>query len=137
MEIVVKDLSSLERGARELLAALPADARILAFDAPMGAGKTTLIGALCRLLGVDAAEISSPTFAIVNHYTAHGGDVYHFDLYRLEDTAQAIEDGLQELLYSGEWCMVEWPGNCPGLLPDDAVRITISVAPDGARVISF
>ncbi len=138
MEIIVKEITGLEQAARQLLAALPEGARVLAFHGGMGAGKTTFIAALARVLGVEEDEVNSPTFAIVNHYrTAGGEDIYHFDMYRLEDASQALDIGAEEYLDSGALCLVEWPENTPGLLPEDTVDITIEELPDGSRRISF
>lgn len=120
-----------------LLEALPPQARVLAFHGHMGAGKTTFIAALCHELGVAEDEVNSPTFAIVNVYEGSASEIYHFDLYRLRDEAQALDIGAEDYLYSGAWCLVEWPGNAPGILPPDTVHVTIEELPDGARKISM
>lgn len=97
--------------------------KVWAFHAPMGTGKTTFIRALCRVLGVDG-NTSSPTFAIVNQYmTMDTGIIYHMDWYRLKGEEEAIAAGVEEHLVSGSLCLVEWPENAPGLLPDDCLHI--------------
>ncbi|MFT4022945.1 MAG: tRNA (adenosine(37)-N6)-threonylcarbamoyltransferase complex ATPase subunit type 1 TsaE [Flavihumibacter sp.] len=93
---------------------------------PMGAGKTTLVHALCDALGVKDA-VSSPTFSIINEYGAGGSAIYHIDCYRLNSEAEAIDAGVEECLYSGAWCFVEWPEKIPGLLPPETRRMELSV----------
>lgn len=113
------------------------DRRIIAFDAPMGAGKTTLIKALCEEMGSNSI-VNSPTFAIVNDYELpDGNSVYHFDLYRLKNIGEAIDMGCEDYFYSGCFCFVEWPDVADAILPADTVRLTISVADDGTRTISI
>lgn len=101
------------------------------FEAPMGAGKTTFIHALCAHLQVTDA-VSSPTFAIVNEYRSPvAGTIYHMDWYRLKDEDEAIQAGVEDLLYSGKLCLVEWPNKAPGILPDKVLRI--SLEPEDAQ----
>lgn len=135
--ITIKSLSELESAARDFLAQV-GDHRLLAFEAPMGAGKTTFIAALCRVLGVDADAVSSPTFALVNEYRARGGEpVYHFDFYRIEHPSEALDIGFYEYVDSGCLCLMEWPENIEELLPDDTLRVRIKVAPDGTRTLNW
>ena len=102
----------------------------------MGAGKTTFTTAICRELGVRGDAVSSPTFAIVNEYRTSGGEsVYHFDFYRITREAEALDIGLYDYLDSGALCLMEWPENVEGLLPEETLKVHISVAPDGARTI--
>ena len=80
----------------------------------MGSGKTTFIHALCDVLGVTDA-VGSPTFSIINQYQmADGQTLYHLDLYRINDDEEAVQAGIEEVLYSGDYCMVEWPEKIPG-----------------------
>ncbi|MBR1631948.1 MAG: tRNA (adenosine(37)-N6)-threonylcarbamoyltransferase complex ATPase subunit type 1 TsaE [Paludibacteraceae bacterium] len=103
------------------------DRRVFAFNGQMGAGKTTLIKAVCERLGV-TDTVNSPTFAIVNVYASpRCGEIYHFDCYRLRNTAEAIDFGAEDYLYSGRLCFIEWPDRIAPLLPDDTVNVSISV----------
>jgi len=107
------------------------------FDAPMGAGKTTLIKAIARELGVTEMA-SSPTFSIVNEYcTGDDAPFFHFDLYRLKSEEEAYDMGLDEYFDSGTWCMVEWPEQAPGILPDSVHRITITILDENMRELKF
>jgi len=101
--------------------------KVWAFHAPMGAGKTTFIHALCEMMGVKS-PISSPTFAIINEYNSPvAGTIFHMDWYRLKDEEEAIQAGVEDALISGNICLVEWPEKAAGLLPDDTVTIFIEV----------
>ena len=134
--IRIQSIEGLAAAAREFLNGI-GDRRLVAFFAPMGAGKTTFITAICKTLGVSEDAISSPTFAIVNEYrTASGEPVYHFDFYRIEKLEEALDIGLYDYLDSGALCLMEWPENIEPLLPEDTLRISISVEPDGSRLIS-
>ena len=135
--IRIESTAGLETAAREFLAAV-GDRRLIAFFAPMGAGKTTFITAVCKVLGVREDAVSSPTFAIVNEYrTASGEPVYHFDFYRIEKLEEALDIGLYDYLDSGALCLMEWPENIEPLLPPDTLRVRISVGQDGSRLVSF
>ena len=103
----------------------------------MGSGKTTFIHALCDVLGVTDA-VGSPTFSIINQYQmADGQTLYHLDLYRINDDEEAVQAGVEEVLYSGDYCMVEWPDKIPGLLPDDALQLQIEPLNDTTRRITI
>jgi len=111
--------------------------RVFAFDAPMGAGKTTFIKHLCKEMGT-ADVVNSPTFAIVNVYDVeqpYRGEAYHFDCYRLKDIREAMDFGAEDYLYSGNYCFIEWPDIIAPLLPDDTVRVSIIPQPDGDRKV--
>jgi tRNA threonylcarbamoyladenosine biosynthesis protein TsaE len=109
--------------------------KIWAFYAVMGAGKTTFIHALCEELGVNAA-ISSPTFAIINEYkSVVAGTIFHMDWYRLKNEEEAVNAGVEDSLLSGQLCLVEWPENAAGLLPDDTFHIHIEVLDHETRRI--
>ena len=108
---------------------------VVAFFGPMGAGKTTLIREIVSQLGSDD-NVTSPTFAIVNQYSASEGvRICHFDFYRLDRPEEALDIGCEEYFYSGDICLVEWPEKIEGLLPADAMRVTIETDPcdDTAR----
>jgi len=121
--------------ARILLEEYPAD-RVFAFYGELGAGKTTLIQHLCRELGV-IDVVSSPTFAIVNEYrTAGGARVYHLDFYRIKSLEEAFDLGYEDYLFSGDYCLIEWPEKIENLLPSDFVNISITTdRSDHARII--
>ncbi len=111
--------------------------RVFAFDAPMGAGKTTFIKQLCNELGTSDV-VNSPTFAIVNVYdTPHDGEIYHFDCYRLKDIREAQDFGAEEYLYSGNICLIEWPDLIAPLLPEDTLYIHIRVSDNGDRILTI
>ena len=136
-QIQIAGLEDLERAAREFLEAI-GDATLVAFYAPMGAGKTTFTTAICKALGVQEDAISSPTFAIVNEYRGGAGQpIYHFDFYRIERPEEALDIGLYDYLDSGDLCLMEWPENIEGLLPDETLRVQIAVNPDGSRTVSW
>lgn len=136
-QINIPSLEAMPAAAQEFLAGIEGHS-LIAFCAPMGAGKTTFISALCRSLGVDADAVSSPTFAIVNEYrTATGESIYHFDFYRIEDGREALDIGLYEYLDSGCLCLMEWPENIAELLPEETVMVSIDVLEDGTRRLSW
>ena len=136
-QIQIAALEDLERAAREFLEAIGKNT-LIAFYAPMGAGKTTFTTAICKALGVQEDAISSPTFAIVNEYRGGAGQpIYHFDFYRIERPEEALDIGLYDYLDSGDLCLMEWPENIEGLLPDETLRVQIAVNPDGSRTVSW
>ena len=136
-QIVIPSLSEIDAAAEEFLRRT-AGHRLIAFHAAMGAGKTTFITALCRRMGVRSDAVSSPTFAIVNEYrTAAGDPVYQFDFYRIGKLGEALDIGLYDYLDSGALCLMEWPENVEALLPDETLPVTITVAPDGSRIVSW
>ncbi|MDE5574558.1 MAG: tRNA (adenosine(37)-N6)-threonylcarbamoyltransferase complex ATPase subunit type 1 TsaE [Bacteroidales bacterium] len=109
--------------------------RVFAFFAPMGAGKTTFIKALCDRLQV-SNRVVSPTFALINEYDSPQGAVYHFDFYRLKNIAEAYDIGTDEYLSSGCYCFLEWPQVMQEMLPLRYVAVDIKVdAETGARQI--
>ncbi|MBR4977987.1 MAG: tRNA (adenosine(37)-N6)-threonylcarbamoyltransferase complex ATPase subunit type 1 TsaE [Bacteroidales bacterium] len=135
-EVIIRDTADLDRAAAEFLEKI-GDNTLVAFFAPMGAGKTTFTTALCKVLGV-TDPVGSPTFAIVNEYLRADGDyMYHFDFYRINKLSEAIEIGLDDYLYSGCLCIMEWPENVEELLPEDTLRVTITVNPDLSRTLSW
>jgi tRNA threonylcarbamoyladenosine biosynthesis protein TsaE len=110
---------------------------VFALHGEMGAGKTTLIHALCEAIGVKDA-ITSPTFSIINQYkTAKGQTVYHMDLYRIKDENEAINAGIEDCLYSGNICLVEWPGKAPGIFPENTLHIRLSSVDENTRKLQI
>ena len=135
--IQIAGLEDLERAAREFLKEI-GDRTLVAFYAPMGAGKTTFTTAVCKVLGVQEDAVSSPTFAIVNEYrTADGNPLFHFDFYRIERLEEALDIGLYDYLDSGCLCLLEWPENIEDLLPEETLKVAINVNPDGSRTLSW
>ncbi len=136
-KIQIASLEDLGRAAKEFLQEI-GDDPLIAFYAPMGAGKTTFTTALCKELGVEEDAISSPTFAIVNEYRGRGGrPIFHFDFYRIEDPREALDIGLYDYLDSGYLCLMEWPENIEGLLPEETLKVQIAVQPDGSRTLCW
>ena len=135
-EITIQGIKDIDRAAEEFLRKI-GDRKLVAFFAPMGAGKTTFTTAICRALGV-TDPVGSPTFAIVNEYMrADGEPMYHFDFYRINKLSEAMDIGLDDYLYSGCLCIMEWPENIEELLPEDTRRVDILVNPDGSRTLSW
>ena len=128
--IEINSLDELDRVAEAVVESL--DGRtVVAFDAPIGAGKTTLISRIARYLGSED-DVTSPTFAIVNQYEG-SRTIYHFDMYRIERVEEALDFGSEEYLSSGELCLVEWPEKIEPLLPDDTMVVRIEILSDDAR----
>ena len=135
--LVINNLSEIDRAAQEFLKQT-GTGRIIAFYAPMGAGKTTFTTAICRALGVNADAVSSPTFAIVNEYrTASEEPLFHFDFYRITKPSEALDIGFYEYMDSGCTCIMEWPENIEELLPEETLKVSIEVRPDESRVVSW
>lgn len=134
--IIIKNINDLDRAAKEFLNKIKGNS-LVAFFAPMGSGKTTFTTAICKALGV-TDSVGSPTFAIVNEYITGDGDpMYHFDFYRISKLQEAIEIGLYDYLDSGHLCIMEWPENIEELLPEETLRVHITVNPDLSRTISW
>ena len=136
-QIVVNKLEELPEAAKQFLEEIGQN-RLIAFYAPMGAGKTTFTTAICHQLGVREDAVSSPTFAILNEYrTATGKPVFHFDFYRINRLAEALDLGLYDYLDSGALCLIEWPENIEELLPEETLMVYITVQPNGTRTITW
>ena len=134
MELTIHSESELFEAGQRLLAEFP-DSRVFCFHGEMGAGKTTFIKEICRGLGVSDTT-SSPTFAIVNEYTTDEGEsIYHFDFYRIEKLEDAYEIGVEDYLYSGNYCFIEWAENIAPLVQPDFVKVHITVGPNDERII--
>ena len=134
MEITFS-LDEINTVARQILEENPN--KVILFHGEMGVGKTTLIKALAKELGVNGVT-SSPTFSLVNEYqTTNNQIVYHFDFYRLKVETEALDMGADEYFYSGHWCFIEWAEKIPNLIPDLHSVITITLLPDGKRSLSL
>lgn len=114
--------------------------KVIVFHGHLGAGKTTLIHAICEHIGVKDT-VSSPTFSIINEYRFEKSGVtesiYHIDLYRLKNEEEAIRAGVEDCLYSGYRCLVEWPEKAPALLPDNTMHIYITVIDEANRKLEL
>ncbi len=111
--------------------------KVILFNGEMGVGKTTLIKQLCKTLGVQDAT-SSPTFSLVNEYqTSDNHTVYHFDFYRLNKETEALDMGVDDYLYSGNWCFIEWSEKIASLIPLQHTVITIELLPSGERLLEL
>lgn len=134
MEIIIRHKRDIPSAVKKLLRYY-GDKRIFAFDGPMGSGKTTIIKALCSELG--ASDItSSPTFTIVNEYRRQSGSsLFHIDLYRIRKTEEAFDIGIDEYLTGASWCFIEWPGIIEDLLPEETVKVKISVGENDERFL--
>lgn len=134
MRIEIPSVDKIQEAARQFVCQM-GDAKVFAFYGKMGAGKTTFIKAICQKLGVEDV-ITSPTFALVNEYTAgDGSPIFHFDFYRIKKLEEVYDMGYEDYFYSGALCLMEWPELVEELLPQDAVAVTIHANADGSRSI--
>jgi tRNA threonylcarbamoyladenosine biosynthesis protein TsaE len=134
MEIIFS-LDEINNVAQKILSENPK--KVVLFNGSMGVGKTTLIKSLAKNLGVNDAT-SSPTFSLVNEYQiANNQYIYHFDVYRLKNELEALDMGIDDYLYSGNWCFIEWAENIPNLIPDEHSVITIELLSDGKRKLTL
>jgi ATPase, YjeE family len=136
MEILIKDKRHLHAAAKQLLKHF-ADKKIFAFYGPMGAGKTTIIKAICESLGaVDI--VSSPTFTLVNEYkTSAGESLFHIDFYRIKKQEEVYDFGIEEYLTGDSYCFMEWPELIEDLLPPETINVRISVDNNEQRILSI
>ncbi len=142
MEIKIDSIETINESARQFIASM-GENRVFAFYGKMGAGKTTFVKAVCEALNVEDV-ITSPTFAIVNEYTAHTEllkpevqPIYHFDFYRIKKIDEFYDMGGEDYFYSGNLCFIEWPELIEEVLPSDAVKVKIEEQKDGSRLVSF
>ncbi|SRR5690606_24409198 len=128
-------LGEINSVARQILEQNPE--KVILFEAEMGTGKTTLIKAVCKVLKVEDI-ISSPTFSLVNEYhTTDGEQVYHFDFYRLKSEEEALDFGVEDYFYSGNYCFLEWSEKIPNLIPDKHTVIKIKTLENGNRELEI
>lgn len=136
MLLKIDSINDLPEAADAILEALKGRS-IVAFWGEMGAGKTTLIRALCDRLGV-TDTVTSPTFALVNEYhTETGAPIYHFDFYRINRIEEVFDFGYEEYFYSGNLCLIEWPEKIEGLLPEETLSVRIRITGDESRTIEI
>lgn len=128
-------LDEIHGAARKVLEQNPQ--KVILFNGQMGAGKTTFIKSLVKVLGV-SDNASSPTFSLVNEYkTIDKQVIYHFDVYRLNSESEAYDMGMDEYLYSGHWCFIEWAEKIPNLIPEAHSVINIKTLPNGKRELQL
>ncbi len=125
-------IAEIDNAAKNIIESNPR--KIILFNGEMGAGKTTLIKAICEQLGA-SGNISSPTFSLVNEYPIPDGKIFHFDMYRLKTPSEALDMGIEEYFDSGHWCFVEWPEKIEGLIPDDHSVVDICIGDDLNRQV--
>ena len=136
MEIEINNLSELTEKSMLFFNELN-HRKVVAFDGQMGAGKTTFITSILKGLGIEDIE-GSPTYSLVNVYDSVAyGKIYHFDLYRLNSETEAFDIGIEEMLYSGNYCFIEWPEKISNLLPENTIWAYIRSTEDNRRTISF
>ena len=137
MQIYIKTLDDIPTAASQFIKAMSSHT-VFAFYGSMGAGKTTFIKSVCEQLGV-TDSVASPSFAIVNEYASPqtGGSIYHFDFYRIRRLTEVYDIGYEDYFYSGNPCFIEWPELIEELLPEDTVRIRITVNSDGSRILDI
>ncbi len=128
--VFIYNLNEIDTIAQQVIAQNPQ--KIILFNGLMGVGKTTFIKALSKRLGVEKPT-SSPTFSLVNEYQAKEGLVYHFDVYRLKNEMEALDFGIEDYLYSGNWCFIEWAEKIPNLIPEKHNIISIEILENGNR----
>jgi tRNA threonylcarbamoyladenosine biosynthesis protein TsaE len=131
-EIIIKDKKHLQDAADKFLKHF-GEKRIFAFYGSMGAGKTTIIKAICKAMGaIDI--VSSPTFTLVNEYkTINGETIYHIDFYRIRKQEEVFDFGIEEYLSGDDWCFMEWPEMIEDILPQETISIRISVGENEER----
>ncbi len=135
MELKVSGLDQIPQAAAKLLE-YSEDYKIFLFYGEMGAGKTTFIKALCDELGV-TDTVSSPTFSIVNEYIGLNKTVYHFDFYRIKNQTEAMDLGYEDYLYSGNYCLIEWPEKIPDLIPEKFIELYLQEISENERLIKI
>jgi tRNA threonylcarbamoyladenosine biosynthesis protein TsaE len=136
LQLIINAESELENAARKLMEN-SGNRKIMAFYGKMGAGKTTFIKALCRILGC-TETVTSPTFALVNEYSAEQNEkIFHFDFYRIEKTEEVFDLGYEDYFYSGSYCFIEWPELVEPLLPPETLKIEISEIAQNIRQINI
>ena len=135
MEFIIHTLNDIKDVAARFLNELD-HRKIFAIDAEMGTGKTTFILALLKAMGVEDPD-GSPTYSLVNSYQSPKyGKIYHFDVYRLKDEMEALNIGIEEMLYDGGYCFIEWPEKIQNLLPTNTIWVYIRKNESGERIIS-
>ena len=135
MQIRVNDIQHLEAAAEKLII-FAGNVRVWLLEGDLGAGKTTLVKAIGNVMGVEDI-INSPSFSLVNEYKSKEGIIYHLDFYRIKNEIEALDIGVEEYIYSGNYCFIEWPSKIASLLAEQHVLITIQVESDDSRSLNI
>jgi tRNA threonylcarbamoyladenosine biosynthesis protein TsaE len=136
MRILIKDIKHLPAAAKRILE-YTSGQKLLAFYGSMGAGKTTIIKAICRTLGAGDI-VTSPTFTMINEYkTKDDKIIYHIDFYRIKKAEEVFDFGIEEYFSSGSYCFIEWPELIGGILPAETVKIKITVGDKEQRILDI
>jgi tRNA threonylcarbamoyladenosine biosynthesis protein TsaE len=136
MRILIKDKKYLPAAARKILEHTSGK-NLLAFHGSMGAGKTTIIKAICKVLGAGDI-VTSPTFTMVNEYRTNKNEIiYHIDFYRIKKVEEVFDFGIEEYFSSGSFCFMEWPELIGSILPPEAVKIRITIGEKDQRIIDI
>lgn len=133
--ISITSTAELNYVAQELLA-FAQQQKFFIFEGEMAAGKTTFIKVFCEVIGVEDV-VSSPTFSIVNEYRSKDCPVYHFDFYRLKNLQEVYDIGYEEYFYSDNYCLVEWPQKIQELLPENYIKVQITITGNEQRLFEF
>jgi tRNA threonylcarbamoyladenosine biosynthesis protein TsaE len=133
-KLILKNIADINL-AKDFIKGLLEKSRIIAFYANMGAGKTTIIKAVCQDMGVKDL-VSSPSFSIVNeYYSPIYGKIYHFDFYRIENIREVFDIGFEEYIFEDCIVFIEWPQIVEHLIPEH-IKLRIDVMPDKSRRLS-
>lgn len=133
---IIYELNEIELIAAQIIDATT-HCRIFTFSGELGAGKTTLISNICKLWKVQDT-VSSPTYSLIQQYLTFTGEhIYHIDLYRINDDEEALNAGIEDCIYSGDKCLVEWPEKVPSLFTEDCVRIYLEQTSNNQRKITM
>ena len=132
--ILKYSLKDIDKIARKLLE--ESQTKTILFKGEMGSGKTTLISAMVKILG-GKSKASSPTFSIVNEYKVKSDIVYHFDFYRIKNQIEALDIGIEDYFYSGNWNFVEWPEKIKSLIPNNTTTIKLSILSNQERELEW
>jgi tRNA threonylcarbamoyladenosine biosynthesis protein TsaE len=117
----------------EQIATIAKQHNIITLHGEMAAGKTTLVTAICQALGYQG-KAGSPTFSLINEFVLPDNEViYHIDLYRIKNLQEAIDAGIEDAIYSGNICFIEWPSITPELIPTEAIAIELIKLNENAR----
>jgi tRNA threonylcarbamoyladenosine biosynthesis protein TsaE len=138
MKLKVFEVSSLEAysAPAEYIVDLMKTNFVFVLKGNLGAGKTTLVQEVCKLLKTKDV-VTSPTFALINPYLTSIGTVYHMDMYRINHVDEAIDFGIEEYIWDDQFCFIEWPEKIELLLPESYIEINIQLQEDQSREVKI